>query len=635
MSEPLNVLLLSSASNGGNATSYVDHIACFAKHSKHRFYYHNFVYDLKEDFDFSPFDAIVIAHNFWPESMGEQRRTLIRQARAVKILFLQDEYQYIRPINECMAELGINVMFTCVAPTDFDVFYPKSLIPGLREVHGALTGFVPDYFTGLNPHSSEPRPYDVGYRSRVSPFFLGSIGREKQVIAERFTAICAEYGFTSNISVREDDRLYGESWLRFLRSCRTQLGTPSGSSIVDFDGSIIEQEADYRARHPHATYEDVWSRLLKEHDGRHVIDTVSPRFFEYAATGTTMVLHEGFYGGILNAGQHYIPVRKDYSNVTEVVDKIRDATYCRTLADRAYEDLIASGQYSYRSFVARFDEILERNAPMPPARVPIVAAEHYRRQASVYGQALAFDSNGAFLMSTPLGRRLHVTQWASALLLRLPVVGEALRRVGGDPVRKCRLARSAARLAYCGHAARSMRSRALRALLLGTARVPERLFKELLLLGIVKSAQSGKCSWGPPYGVGLDFDEGARRLVILGIPRQTELGATDPNRFRVWADDGFGANWQGIKSALAAGTILRMAIDLSAVYPLQKFGNCTRFFWQIDGRLEQFRSDPDEYFPLEGLLELGVTQAELVTDCIRWALTPAVGPELALMDKLF
>jgi hypothetical protein len=106
-SQSRNVLLLSSASNGGNASSYVDHIACFAKHSRHRFFYHNFVYDLEENFDYSSFDAIVIAHNFWPELMGESRRASLRQAHALKILFLQDEYQYVRPINGYMAEMGM------------------------------------------------------------------------------------------------------------------------------------------------------------------------------------------------------------------------------------------------------------------------------------------------------------------------------------------------------------------------------------------------------------------------------------------------------------------------------------------------------------------------------------------------
>src|SRR5262245_9321051 len=108
MSSPRNVLLLSSVGNGGNAASMIDHIAAFAKHSKHNFYYHTFVYDMDEKFDFSPFDVIMISHNFWPQILRPVQREKIARARGLKALFLQDEYQYVREIDAQMAELNIN-----------------------------------------------------------------------------------------------------------------------------------------------------------------------------------------------------------------------------------------------------------------------------------------------------------------------------------------------------------------------------------------------------------------------------------------------------------------------------------------------------------------------------------------------
>jgi hypothetical protein len=464
---------------------------------------------------------------------------------------------------------------------------------------------------------------------------LGAIGREKQIIAERFKQICGNNGLSSNISVSEDDRLYGDSWLRFLRSCRTQLGTPSGSSIVDFDGSIVEQESEYRASHPHATYEEVWEKFLRPFDGKHVIDTVSPRFFEYAATGTAMVLHEGFYGGILEPHRHYIPVRKDYSNVEEVMTMIRDSAYCQLLANQAYDDLIASGRFSYQSFVSRFDEILERHVSNPPLGIAINRGEFYQRQADRYGQALAFDEKGAFLMNTPLGWRLRMARWRGRLLEGLPIAGKTLRRVGGDGWRKVRLAVAAARIARCGRASRGILYRAIAQLFQGNDRMPEKLFKDLLLLGIVKSAQSGRCTWGEPYGVELEFEKVNGRLIIVGVPRNSAGTASQEARFRAWADDDRFMRWAEIEDAFSTGKIRSLLLDLSRVYPLQKFGNATRFFWQISGRLEQFRSAPDEFFHLDGLLGLGTHQPGQVTDCVRWALTPAVGPEVALIDRLF
>jgi len=60
----------------------------------------------------------------------------------------------------------------------------------------------------------------------------------------------------------------------------------------------------------------------------------------------------------LKAGEHYISVKKDYSNINDVVTQMRDGKHCSQLAKNAYRDLVASEKYSYRSFIRRFDNIL-------------------------------------------------------------------------------------------------------------------------------------------------------------------------------------------------------------------------------------------------------------------------------------
>jgi hypothetical protein len=625
VSESRNVLLLSTAYNWTNAASYIDHIACYAKFSKHRFYYHNFLYELEEDFDFSPFDAIVLAHNFWPELLGEARRRRIAEARAVKLMFLQDEHQYVRPHNRGMAEMAINLMFTCVAEKDFETFYPRSIIPSLREVHGVLTGYVPEYLVGRRP-APGGRRYDVGYRSRVSPYYLGLIGREKLVIADRFKEICERDGLSSNISVHEDDRIYGEAWLEFLGACRTQLGTPSGASVVDFDGSIIEAEAQYRAAHPHATFEEVWSRYMQDQEGKVVIDTVSPRYFEYAAAGSTMVLHEGYYGGVLEPGRHYISVRKDYSNIHDVVGMIRDERYCQSLADNAYRELIESGRYSYQAFVRRFDSILDRHLPRNSgiAVASLDTREFYARQATRHDQALAFDRRGAYLLNTRTGRTLRYQEFLRRTALRLPVLGPMLRRVGGDPIRKLRLGVAAVRLALSRRTTRRLLYKSLRD---ESGRL-ERLLKDLLLLGIVKSAHSGKLPWGPAYRAQLVIEEPEACIVVRGVPH-TEAQNRD--------GDGLpkGSAWTDLDQLLASGRATSLRLDLASVYPMQKFGNGTRFHWTVRRRLEIFRSDPDEYYALHALTQLAREFPVEVAATLRWAIVPAVGPERKLIDRLF
>jgi hypothetical protein len=63
------------------------------------------------------------------------------------------------------------------------------------------------------------------------------------------------------------------------------------------------------------------------------------------------VLVEGEYNGILRPGEHYIELRRDFSNLDEVLDLIEDDTQRESLTEAAYRDVVASGAYTYQRFV--------------------------------------------------------------------------------------------------------------------------------------------------------------------------------------------------------------------------------------------------------------------------------------------
>lgn len=235
----LRILVLSTF-NGRSADVIRDYLFAFNAYSRHRYFYVFDCGDLDDDFDFRAFDVILI---FWNvdllgSDLGRPARERIRAAPALKVLFLQDEYRDVRPMNAAMRALGIQVMFTCVADADHETFYPRSLVPSLEATYGVLTGYVPAYLERRPRPSAETRPLDLGYRSRDTPFWLGDLGREKRIIADRFQAISAAHGLRADISVREVDRLYGGRWVSFLRRSRCVLGTASGASVVDLTGEI-------------------------------------------------------------------------------------------------------------------------------------------------------------------------------------------------------------------------------------------------------------------------------------------------------------------------------------------------------------------------------------------------------------
>ena len=88
------------------------------------------------------------------------------------------------------------------------------------------------------------------------------------------------------------------------------------------------------------------------------MNQVSPRVFEAAAARAALILFEGDYSGVVEADVHYIPLKKDFSNLDEVFERLKDVAALEEMVERTYRDLISSGRFSYEKFVHQFDETL-------------------------------------------------------------------------------------------------------------------------------------------------------------------------------------------------------------------------------------------------------------------------------------
>jgi hypothetical protein len=109
---------------------------------------------------------------------------------------------------------------------------------------------------------------------------------------------------------------------------------------------------------PDITYEEIFMRYLAEHEGKVIMNQISPRIFEAITLRTALVLFEGEYSGIIKPDIHYISLKKDFSNIDEVLGKLLDDSYLEKLTTRAYTDIVKSGLYSFKQFIQDFDKFL-------------------------------------------------------------------------------------------------------------------------------------------------------------------------------------------------------------------------------------------------------------------------------------
>lgn len=311
------------------------------------------------------YDAVILHYSFlsakWDPELWQRILPgfrLLKQMDCPKVAIPQDEYVYTDAICEFFREHGVETVFTCATSEDYQILYPREK-SGLKHYFTTFTGFVDEMTLERLEELSKKvkkREIDIGYRARDLPFWLGHFGQVKKKIAEPFLALKEKVTLKMDVSTRYEDVFYGDDWFRFILSCRTMLGCLGGASMLDSDGSIRNQVEAYVEHHPDASFAEVEEYCFKGKDDTLKLFALSPRHFECAMAKTCQVLLEGNYLGVFKPGVHYIELKKDLSNLDQVIEQVQDEGLCKNIAERAYEDVVVSGKYTYRRFA---DQVID------------------------------------------------------------------------------------------------------------------------------------------------------------------------------------------------------------------------------------------------------------------------------------
>jgi hypothetical protein len=355
-----NILILYDH-HGMPIKTIAHYLESFYRFSRHNVYYTTSY--AKCHFDLNYFDAVVLHYSVricFPGPLSGSYAKALRAYQGLKVLFIQDEYEHVQAAQRTMLDVGVNVVFTCVPTESIAKVYPPQQFAGVKFVN-VLTGYVPIELNQLKRFAPlRDRPILIGYRGRNLGYWYGDLGQEKVRIGARMREICNERGLATDIAWEEKDRIY-DGWFDFLGRCKATLGTESGANVFDFDGTLATAVQAEMRRDPKITYEEIRRKYLQGRDGAIVMNQISPKVFEAIACRTALVLFEGRYSGVLEAGKHFIALKKDFSNVDEVLAKLHDDAFLEALTERAYADIIGSGRYCYEAFVQFVDGVLEQN----------------------------------------------------------------------------------------------------------------------------------------------------------------------------------------------------------------------------------------------------------------------------------
>ncbi len=353
-----------------NSTNYVsttsEYLESIGRHSGFEVRYVHVTQGAELEFDLNEFDAVFQSYcarlpfdNYVSDSYIEK----LKSFRGVKLLAVQDEYDNFDKLSAAVQAIGYDVLFTNTSADLTTRLYPRERFPN-TEFITVLTGYVPEALEAQRVARAplRERPIHIGYRCRLVPAYYGRLCFEKFEIGRRMREICVARGIPHDIEWSDDKRLYGDAWYEFIGKCRTNLGSETGSNVFDLDGTV------------RATYD----RLSAERGGpvpfeefcvhtdpievQYDIGQISPRIFEAAALRTPLILFSGRYLNIIAPDEHYIELKKDFSNVDSVLERLDDLNGLERMADRAYQRLIASDDFSYRRFATMVGDTVRRKA---------------------------------------------------------------------------------------------------------------------------------------------------------------------------------------------------------------------------------------------------------------------------------
>ena len=370
MTRRLNILILYVSNQYPMRATLWDQLYCFRRYSDHNCFYLNFSvrrvpwYLKKIRFDLIVFGTLFLATRATDEWFGDPRERArpLKSFEAVKIAFPQDEYLRTDVLADFIDEFSIDRVFSLSPKTEWPTIYNRIDTTRVMLSH-VLAGYLDDDTVDRIERlalEAPPRDIDLGYRTWRAAPNLGRHGFLRQQIADVFQAEAPKHNLTIDISTRKEDTLWADAWYRFLLRCKYTISVEGGATVLDRDGSIQRRTESYLSEHPAASFDEVEQQCFPGLDGGLRYVAISPRHLEACATRTCQVLVEGEYNGVLVAGRHYLELKRDFSNLEDVLEIIRQDQLRREITDNAYRDIVESGNYTYRSFV---DQVLRESVP--------------------------------------------------------------------------------------------------------------------------------------------------------------------------------------------------------------------------------------------------------------------------------
>jgi len=337
----------------------------FGKYSQNNIIYRDFKkynwFTLK---NISIYDCVIISWNcigeisLCPNNNLKKLISILAGYLGTLIFFEQDEPLYnqarINLVNFLKPSIIYHVHGT--AQEARDIIFKYNNCKYIRS----FTGYVEKYNFEVLP--IKDRKINVFYSGTPLEYAYGQLGQDKINIG-KISDYLERNNINNNlISVKgwfnRDSKNKTSNWIENLSNSKVTLATECGTNICPLDDLKIKIKRIQRTN-PNYTYKEAEKEFnLNRKD---ILSAqCAPKMFEAASLKTALVMFEGDYGDIFKPDIHFIELKKDFSNINDVLKKIKDDDFLQNMVDRTYKDIAENDKYSYKNFIKEFDEIVQK-----------------------------------------------------------------------------------------------------------------------------------------------------------------------------------------------------------------------------------------------------------------------------------
>ena len=343
------------------------------------------------------YDVVVLLHSCTADTLhyASELTPIFQARRGLLVSFVGNE------VNLPWAPLGAKLSWLKdIAP---DVIATQLPLEAGEWLYGSIAAQVVALPHALNPNVFHPtvpqaeRPIDIGARSYRYLAYLGDDDRNRLhdfFATQRFDPPLA-------LDLSTEARYDRAGWAAFLNRCKATISTEAGSWYLEHDDATVLAIRDYAAlesgwvlradsplqhlarRLPYGV-KAMLRRFLRgamlRHEalGAERLDfaevhrrffagrplapayskCISSRHFDAIGCKTLQIMFPGRFNDILEAGEHYLALAPDFSNLGEVLALLKDTSARQAIVNRAFEHVMSAHTYAHR--LAALQTVLAR-----------------------------------------------------------------------------------------------------------------------------------------------------------------------------------------------------------------------------------------------------------------------------------